>query len=49
MIPLRAEQAARASAQAAIDEVEKRAKLTREEHQRSASELDEQLNLAKVC
>lgn len=36
------------SAQTAIDEAEKRAKLAREEHEQSAKELDEQLAEAKV-
>ncbi len=36
------------SAQTAIDEAEKRAKLAREEHEQSTKELDEQLAEAKV-
>lgn len=40
--------AARESAQKAIDDAETRAKITREEHEKSAKELDEQLATAKV-
>lgn len=45
----RAEQAVRMSAQNAIDEAEKRARLAREEHEKSTKELDEQLAEARVC
>lgn len=37
------------SAQNAIDEAEKRARLAREEHEKSTKELDEQLAEARVC
>lgn len=37
------------SAQNAVDEAEKRARLAREEHERSTKELDEQLAEARVC
>lgn len=46
--PCRAEAAARTSAQDAVDEAEKRARLAREEHERSTNELDKQMAAAKV-
>lgn len=44
----RAEATARASAQAAVDEAENRARLAREEHEQSSKKLEEQMVSAKV-
>lgn len=45
----RAETAARAAAEVAIVQAEKRARVTKEEYELSTKRLDEQLALAKVC
>lgn len=44
----RAEAAARASAQKAIDDAETRARIAREGHEKSAKKLDDELMTAKV-